>query len=47
MIAYDRPLVYLWNASRLTCVSLGLYIKAAVRSAGAAESGDKNKANKR
>ena len=37
MTACDRPLVYGWHANRLTCVSLGLYIKAAVPLAGAGE----------
>ena len=44
MIACDRPLVYRWHSNRLTCANLGLYINAAVLSAGAGKSGDKNRA---
>ena len=35
------------DVNRLTCASLGLYIKAVVPSAGASEFRDKNKAIKR
>ena len=42
MVACDRPLAYRLHGNRLTCASLGLYVKAAVPSMGAGESGDKN-----
>ena len=44
MIAYDRPLFFCrWHSNRLTSANLVLYINAAVLSAGAGESGDKNR----